>query len=320
MKSNKPIGRLFNKKPDMRTFGSDSRLPISDKYIGIEIEAEDVKIVNEDLGNQLDYWDVVHDGSLRNYGTEFVSSMLRGADIYKALTELNTVLKSNNITPDFSERTSVHIHVDGRFMTTDHLRVLVLHYLMLEPFLFKYIGNNRETNPYCIPYYKNNRGIRNLANLFKKDFEYPAVRRVVQDAVKYEAMNIHSISEKGSIEFRMHYGTSNEEEIFAWIQVILTMFRVSKETSEDHFFSSFHNVKYSDYLAEVRQFFSKDKEIDLNLCEYIAVMSVNKLLFYASSVRTPSKEMSMHWGRGAPRPELLSGTSADSYTIDDGDF
>lgn len=308
---NRQIGKLFNKKPDTRTFAPDPRLPISDKYVGIEIEAEGIPVINEDLDNLLSYWTVVADGSLRNYGTEFVSAMLRGADIYAALEELNSVLAANQISPEFSERTSVHIHVDSRFLTPEHLRVLVLHYLMLEPFLFKYIGNDRENNPYCVPYYKNNRGIRNLSYLFRPNFVLEDVVNAVRDGAKYEAMNIRSIQEKGSIEFRLHNGTCNSNEIFNWIMVLLTLFRLSKETSEAQFFDSFYNVKYSDYIQEVRQFFPRDLSPELALCEHIGSASVTKLLSFASRTRSAIKEVGMHWSK------TLAATAARAPIITD---
>lgn len=300
MTYDKPIGTLFNKRPDMRTFAHDSRLPIPDKYIGIEIEAENVKYRNEDLSGLLNYWEVVADGSLRNYGTEFVSSMLRGTDITAALVELNTVFATHKISPEFSARTSVHIHVDGRFSTGTHLRLLVLHYLMWEPFLFSYLGKDRENNPYCVPFYKNNRGIHNLSNLFRDNFKFEHIKSTVYDSSKYEAMNLRSLHEKGSIEFRLHYGTSSTEEIFNWVQVILTLFKIAKETSEEQFFQSFYSIKYEDYISEIRDLFIRKPEIDLARCEYLANSSVTKLLLYAKATRSASKECGMHWGRGVP--------------------
>lgn len=298
MTYDKPIGTLFNKRPDIRTFAHDSRLPIPDKYIGIEIEAENIKYRNEDLSGLLNYWDVVADGSLRNYGTEFVSSMLRGTDITAALVELNNIFAAHKISPEFSARTSVHIHVDGRFSTGSHLRVLVLHYLMWEPFLFSYLGKDRENNPYCVPFYKNNRGIRNLSTLFKDNFKFEHIKSTVYDSSKYEAMNLRSLYEKGSIEFRLHYGTSSTEEIFNWVQVILTLFKIAKETSEDQFFQSFYSMKYEDYISEIRDLFIRKPEIDLARCEYLANSSVTKLLLYAKATRSASKECDRHWGRG----------------------
>lgn len=301
MQQNKPpIGLLFNKKPDMRSFAPDPSLPISDKYIGIEIEAENIPIKNEELYKRLNHWLVVTDGSLRNYGTEFVSNKLRGMDIQNALNELTALFNELKITPDYSDRTSVHIHVDSRFMTQDHLRVLVLHYLMCEPFFFKYIGKNREDNSYCVPYYKNNRGIRNLSLLFTPKFSYKDVESVAYGGLKYEAMNLKSISEKGSIEFRLHYGTHNVREIYNWVKVLLTLFRLSKETSEDDFYGWLYRRDYKGYLQEIRQFFSEDKNINFNECEYIAHQSLTKLLCYANTTRDTATEISSHWPRSSP--------------------
>ena len=179
-----PLGNLFNKKPDARMFLPDRELPMSDKYIGIEIEAENIIYTNESLSPLLSYWSVVHDGSLRNYGTEFVSAMLRGMDIKAALEELSRVFTTHDINPDYSDRTSVHIHVDTRFLNLAQLRTLILNYLVLEPYIFSYIGHSRENNSYCIPYYKNTGGLRNLAKLFKREVTEASVQDAVLRAVK----------------------------------------------------------------------------------------------------------------------------------------
>ena len=298
MQSDKRIGVLFNRKPDVRTFAHDSRLPIPDKYVGIEIEAENIPLSNEYLSTILNYWEVVTDGSLRNYGTEFVSSMLRGSDISAALVELNQALADNNMVPDFTDRTSVHIHIDGRFSTAPHLRLLVLYYLMYEPLLFSYVGKDRENNPFCVPFYKNTNGINNLAILFKDDFVFERVIPVVRGSTKYEAMNLRSLQEKGSIEFRAHYGTLNIEEIFNWIKILLTLFRLAKETSEESFFSSLYNTSYEERTIEIRNLFLRTPGIDLNRCDTLANESIAKLLLYSKNTRSAWDEMSKHWGRG----------------------
>ena len=299
MKLNRPIGILFNKKPDARTFAPDPALPVADKYVGIEIEAENIKIRNEDLDSRLNYWGVVSDGSLRNFGTEFVSAKLRGLDIRNALAELSSLFATLNIAPVYSDRTSVHIHVDSRFLTQDHLRTLVLHYLMLEPFLFQYVGQNRENNSYCIPYYNNNRGIRNLSKLFTPKFSFQDVSDVAYGGIKYEAMNVKSLTEKGSIEFRMHPGTHDATKIYNWIKVILTLFRLSKETSEADFYTWLYRKDYKGYLQEVNQYFPLSDNINLNACEYLAHQSLSKLLCYANTTRDAAQESGAHWPRAS---------------------
>jgi len=284
MKLDKPLGNLFNRRPDARQFQVDHSLPMSDKYVGIEIEAENIQIVNEDLNILLNYWDVTTDGSLRNYGTEFVSVMLRGGDIRAALEELNNVFVNNNINPDYSERTSVHIHCDTRFLNLLQLRTLILYYLALEPYIFNYIGHGRENNSYCIPYYKNNSGIKRLSSLFMQNINEADVINSISSGAKYEAMNVRSIREKGSIEFRHHYGTNDVETLYSWIKVVLALFRTVKQYSEADFYKFFFTRPYTVILSEILPYFPlTHSDIDLTLCEQIARNSISKLLINSSS-------------------------------------
>src|SRR3990172_8158288 len=103
---NEPLGVVFGKRPDARIFQDDATLPLSNKFIGIEIEAENIPIELTELAKELYYWDITTDGSLRNFGAEFISRKLRGKDITLAIQELNKCLLKNNIEPIYSDRTS----------------------------------------------------------------------------------------------------------------------------------------------------------------------------------------------------------------------
>ncbi len=304
MKLNKHIGLLFGNKPDSRLFLPDSSLPMSNKYIGIEIESENIKYTNKAMNNLLGYWTVTTDGSLRNYGTEFVSAKLRGGDISLALEEINRVFEEYKITPEYSDRTSVHIHVDARFLTFEQLKVLILTYLIYEPFLFKYIGKDRENNSYCVPYYKDNNGLNNLARLFVKnnnpnsDIMDKELVSVAHHSVKYSAMNLKSLVDKGSIEFRAHYGTNDPAKILRWVKILLTFFKLSKEWSEEYCIHQLHKRDYKSYLEEIQEHVEPYSDIDLVQCAYTAKLSVAKLLIYANKTSAGEKKV-----RPRPRTE-----------------
>lgn len=311
MSYDKPIGLIFNKNPDVRSFKEDYDLPMSDKYIGIEIEAENIKLPNEFLKQNLAYWTPTTDGSLRNYGTEFVSIKLRGLDIKLALQEIAEIFSKYNITPDYSERTSVHIHADARALTIPQLRTLILTYLAAEPYIFKWIGHGREDNSYCVPFYKNPRGIRSLGRLFSVSANSRELKDVVGGAYKYEAMNIRSIMEKGSIEFRHHYGTHRLEDVYPWIKAILQLFVGVKRFTEDDFFASFNNNKYCDTIYDTMTHMPYKTSIDLSACEAIAAKSISTILLASVErvTKTIPQEINSHW------PRSTSSTEQNNPTI-----
>src|SRR3990167_102162 len=83
------------------------------QLIGIEVEVE--KLIN--IQPNLLYWDMIEDGSLRKNGYEFRSLALPAKVLVIALQELYQSLIENQPEHDFSERTSIHVHLDFRDYT-----------------------------------------------------------------------------------------------------------------------------------------------------------------------------------------------------------
>lgn len=229
------IGNVVGFKPESRTFGKAAIVPVSDHYIGIEIEAENINVNLGSLSNILSYWSVVTDGSLRNNGAEFITGKLRGKDIENALHELNDVFTEYELEPEYSHRTSVHIHADMRGLTLSSLQKVLLCYGVVEPYLFKYIGKDRTNNPYCIPWYKSNETlsvVNGIVNLEQKNVD--SLRDILSMGNKYSALNISAIRDKGSIEFRHHYGTHNPDTLINWISTILSLIDNIKQYDKEY--------------------------------------------------------------------------------------
>ena len=121
-------------------------------WIGIEVEVENVPNAHHE---QFKFWKKIVDGSLRNNGYEYVSPPLRGKLIEAALLELDSHLKGMNPHYEFSDRTSVHIHMNVRHLTPEQLVMFLITYIALEPLFFKYTekvpNSQREENNYCVP-------------------------------------------------------------------------------------------------------------------------------------------------------------------------
>ncbi len=188
-----------------------------DKYLfGIEIEMENVR-----QQDTLYYWNTTTDNSLRNNGAEFVSRPLRMEQIEGALTELTNKVNNDHV---FSGRTSVHVHMNVRDQNISQIMNLVTLYLAVEGVLFKWVGHDRDKNPFCIPiseagYYKN------LLRILKNP---PYLRECWN---KYSALNLVPISEKGTIEFRHMYGTLDIKTLMTWINLLACLKDKAKSSS-----------------------------------------------------------------------------------------
>lgn len=238
--------------------GQQTKLPNDDPgcFIGIEVEVENTQALDG-----LQMWTVTKDNSLRNNGYEFVSKPIRGRLVELALVELEAHLKKRTPKHTFSDRTSVHIHVNVRHLEMEQLASLILLYTALEPLFFKYtekIPNaNRRENNYCVPIEDSKSFIRYMAgvgNYYKhKNPEY--LKNSIEGWKKYTALNLLPIINQGTIEFRHMGGNIDVPYIMTWINMILSLRKYCRETSTDviksELFSLNTNSQYSYFINKV---------------------------------------------------------------------
>jgi len=138
------ISEILSGLPRLRVFDEELRkyeetnpftplFPVVDKqtYLGIEVEVENVR----HREGRCPYWSATDDGSLRNRGVEFITPPIRAWRVEHALNKL--FLNELNPGIDFSERTSIHVHMNVRTLTIKQLEALVLTYIVFESyFLF----------------------------------------------------------------------------------------------------------------------------------------------------------------------------------------
>lgn len=186
-------------------------IPVVDRntYLGIEVEVENVHKWNS---VHSPYWTVTEDGSLRNHGHEFLSPPIRAWRVEHAFTRL---LESVNSDVEFTERTSIHVHMNVRTLTLGQLEALVLTYMVFEKALFSFIGNNRYDNVFCVPLCETNMGIH-LDGIFQQN-------HVNINWMKYTALNLLPIREKGTVEFRHLNGTKDVKRLMTWINLLLSL-------------------------------------------------------------------------------------------------
>jgi len=243
MEKESPLSKMYNfntlcvRKAHHQKFEEGQPQPATQMVsptalIGIEIELENItRKVNLEY-----YWTSKDDGSLRNYGAEFVSIPLRGYQIPYALTYLNKAIHEYN-KPDFSTRTSVHIHLNVRDMPEEQIKVLILLYALFERHFFNFAGTKRETSVFCVPLYRTQQldGILNwsMDDLSSKWHKYSAINCGT-------VTGNHDVPRFGTIEFRHLYGTLDETIILDWINQIMLL----REAS--------HQIKLNELLATIR--------------------------------------------------------------------
>lgn len=225
------IANMVNHPIDSRSYVS-SDLLVSQALVGVEVELEGVS--NEIRGEEFTYWSAVEDGSLRDGGVELkFSHPYSGTDIIDALRELESTIRNIKVEPILSERTSVHVHVDVRDLTFKQFQLFLILYMIFEKTLFKYCGENRKNNIFCLSFEDAQHVISSISQLISEGLsdDPDLFIAYLAQIPKYSACNLGALREFGSIEFRGHEGEWRYEEILRWINILLCIKKYSVEMS-----------------------------------------------------------------------------------------
>lgn len=231
----------------------------NDTFIGIEVEVERVLRTSNlfSLGDNF-LWNNIEDGSLRNNGREFVSIPIKGDSIPYALNILNTTLHKEKgcVAHEFTDRTSVHVHMNGRDLTFEQFANLVLTYIVVEPLLYSFVGGDREKNIFCVPITQSSM-LRTVALLFNgfETGDTSDVSSALSSWYKYTGFNLLPILSYGTIEYRHMLGTSDEELLSKWINLIFSIknfaIKTTYESNKTRILEMNTSSEYSNYLYEV---------------------------------------------------------------------
>jgi len=219
------IAKILDGLPRLRVFDEDLKTfedvnpfvplyPVVDKttYLGIEVEIENVRTWGEGAGTRSPYWNTVEDGYLRNHGAEFITPPIRA---WRTEHALNRLFSEVNKDIEFTERTSVHVHMNIRTLTIEQLEAFLITYLVFEKLLFDFIGQDRSKNIFCVPLTETNNGLVIQSIIRNKNLSFPWS--------KYTALNLLPIREKGTVEFRHMHGTKDIKKLMTWINIILCL-------------------------------------------------------------------------------------------------
>lgn len=187
--------------------------------IGVEIETETKAPYDKP---SLKFWNVVPDGSLRDFGQEYVlKAPVSIPEFEKALEEFDACNKKFKF-KDSSVSTSVHVHqnfLNDTFLT---LANFLTAYVLVENVLIRYSGPDRLSNLFCLPIC-DCEGVKDsllsilgMVNrgLYQKASLHP-------DKVKYGALNAAPLSKLGTIEVRSFRGETNTDTIQKWINILM---------------------------------------------------------------------------------------------------
>lgn len=193
--------------------------PIPDCRVGLEFEFEDphgsLWAVWFDRAGLDKYWRTVGDGSLRDNGVEIIlREPLMGEQLSEAIRQMTTT----NCPLVQTYRTSIHVHIDARDMDVEQLKTAALLYAMVEAGMFAYVGQNRDSSNYSVPWYASTRYLRTVADALFANRANSAIRDRISGTQRYSALNIQALRKYGSLEFRHMGQTMDHDKITKWVK------------------------------------------------------------------------------------------------------
>lgn len=191
--------------------------------VGFELETEECGRLPSSFASKADSMNigVERDGSLRGTAYEFISRPMQSQH---ALAAIGDFIEWAGFTEEnYSDRCSVHVHVNCTDMEMEQISNVALLYTIAEEILFEYVGGHRDSNIYCIPWSQCRSHFDLIQNfLTRPDFQ-------LKKWNKYTALNLLPLSSIGTIEFRQMHGTADMEKITRWVNIIGAMFKWAKE-------------------------------------------------------------------------------------------
>lgn len=208
------------------SLAADGLSTTSTFYCGTEYEIEDIKEIklpgydkmypgSLSLNDTTPYWrgaiGLVHDGSLRNGGIEFIT---RPSTFEESLKLFSTLHDGLVLGPEpYTVRTSTHVHVNMCNMTLGQCKHMLLLYALLEPVFFAAVKEERQHNIHCVPL-----NYTLLPSIYKSPFQ-----DIVKSWSKYSALNLIPIRTQGTMEFRHLHGTGDIAVYQHWLTLLLEL-------------------------------------------------------------------------------------------------
>lgn len=197
-----------------------------DLVVGFELETENCDAISTNaLVSKADTFqiNIERDGSLRGTAYEFISRPMRSKHALAAVEDFWSWAKFTE--ENYSDRCSVHVHVNCTDMQMEQISNVTLLYTIAEEILFEYVGGHRDSNIYCIPW-SQCRAHFDLVQGFLTRPEYP-----LKKWNKYTALNLLPLTSIGTVEFRQMHGTADIEKLTRWVNIIGAIFKWAKEVS-----------------------------------------------------------------------------------------
>lgn len=265
-----------------------------DGEIGLEIETETKShesyppgfLVADPNGRNLwtapslKYWDVHVDGSLRDFGLEYVlkQPLKFKKEIPDALEEFRDKTSKVKFIKD-SITTSVHVHLNVLNESFKTLGNFLTLYTLFENLLIRYSGPDRLSNLFCLPICDAEDTYKNIISMMNNAQMKAYKSMMLAEAnVKYAALNLGAFNTYGSVEIRSFRGETDTKAIQNWISILYAMMEYSRrDVSPKDIMLSWREKQgkfLNDVFTDHRKELARSDELEL----------IDKNIWYAGSI------------------------------------
>lgn len=213
------------------------RVRYSDCMFGIEAEVENQEQRRAQLENnnrdpvRTGAWGIIHDGSLRNSGVEYV--LTRPLSFGGCVDALNALF-SDVAEPgrSYSNRTSVHVHVNVQDMTPDQILSLYILAGAFEPLMQSMVDSSRWTNLFCLPVHMCVTASECFSAAYRSKNASRSFTEILSGIGKYSSVNTGRLYDLGTIEFRAMHGTDDVTLLKDWLIVLSNLRRMALQCTD----------------------------------------------------------------------------------------
>lgn len=221
------------------------KIPKTKGDFGLEIETEVLGLSSYPQGSIIQIpqkghhlWDFPglpefkghEDGSLRNFGVEFVlRNPMSYEDADRAVAKFGEVFGGVPFMKD-SPGTSVHVHINLAKHSWCTLGNFLTAYSLVENLLSVFAGPTRTSNLFALPLRCAEDNHTAMVDIFTgiEAGRISGVQKLSDESHKYAAMNLAPLYRLGSVESRLMRGVTDADTIRLWLRILNELLEFSK--------------------------------------------------------------------------------------------
>jgi hypothetical protein len=200
---------------------------------GVELETLAPRDTYDELSTKLNALagiDLTGDGSIRTesgqIGLEIRMGVLGFNSLKRLLPKVERICEQYGVTVNSS--TGVHVHISNkRFFVAKYLNRIIKTWVAIEDVLISTQPRSRFNNHYCK---------RSLAKFIQDNGELkaPEGRQAIMDwstnQDRYYTLNLSSLRKHGTLECRLHAGSTNAKKIINWTILLTSIYNYALES------------------------------------------------------------------------------------------